>query len=492
MTNWDTAAALEYHDSTKHEPGAPTDTQVDAAIIPRKFKLYRDLEPIALPAPAPSTLPGLDVLTASTPVSAGAALDLPRLAALLHFSAGIIRRTTVRGQTIEFRAASCTGALYHVELYVICCDLPGLEAGVYHFGVHDGALRRLRAGDFRAALSAAVADAPVVLALTSTFWRNSWRYGERAYRHAFWDGATIVANLLSLARDLGLPASLVTGFVDGELNRLLDVDGRREAAIALVPVGSGAPSGLTPLSPRLDLATVPLSRVEIEYPAIDRLHAASALADANELLRFQRGVEPPAEGAVGEAVALPAATAAGAEPLQAIIARRGSARRFAQVPIAATDLAALLAAAHTSIERDYAAIGADLNDAYLIINAVEGLTPGAYVYHPGTRSLDLLRRGDFREAAGHLGLDQPLAADAAVNVYYLTDLEAVLAALGNRGYRAAQLEAGVRGGELYLAAHALDLAATGLTFYDDEVTRFFEPHARGKSVMFLTAIGRRH
>ena len=32
--------------------------------------------------------------------------------------------------------------------------------------------------------------------------------------------------------------------------------------------------------------------------------------------------------------------------------------------------------------------------------------------------------------------------------------------------------------------------ATGLTFYDDEVTRFFSPHAEGKSAIFLVALGK--
>ena len=60
---------------------------------------------------------------------------------------------------------------------------------------------------------------------------------------------------------------------------------------------------------------------------------------------------------------------------------------------------------------------------------------------------------------------------------------------GNRGYRAAQLEAAVLGGRLYLAAYGQGFGASGLTFYDDEVTDFFSPHAAGKSVMFLVALG---
>ena len=60
---------------------------------------------------------------------------------------------------------------------------------------------------------------------------------------------------------------------------------------------------------------------------------------------------------------------------------------------------------------------------------------------------------------------------------------------GNRGYRATQLEAGIVGGKMYLAAYAQKIGATGLTFYDDDVTRFFSPHAEGKSAIFLVAIG---
>ena len=51
------------------------------------------------------------------------------------------------------------------------------------------------------------------------------------------------------------------------------------------------------------------------------------------------------------------------------------------------------------------------------------------------------------------------------------------------------LEAGIVGGNMYLCAHGLGLGATGMTFYDDEVTEFFSPHAAGKSLMFLTALG---
>ena len=100
---------------------------------------------------------------------------------------------------------------------------------------------------------------------------------------------------------------------------------------------------------------------------------------------------------------------------------------------------------------------------------------------------------DVRQADAHLakhGLKRYYTNPEYRNVFFLTELERVLNQFGNRGYRAAQLEAGIIGGKLYLAAYAQRLGASGLTFYDDAVTEFFSPHAHGKSVMFLVALGR--
>lgn len=71
----------------------------------------------------------------------------------------------------------------------------------------------------------------------------------------------------------------------------------------------------------------------------------------------------------------------------------------------------------------------------------------------------------------------------------MADLQAVLKAFGNRGYRAAQFEAGIIAGKVYLAAYAQGIGASGSTFYDDVVTEYFSPHAQGKSTMIAVGIG---
>src|SRR5262249_19387652 len=83
-----------------------------------------------------------------------------------------------------------------------------------------------------------------------------------------------------------------------------------------------------------------------------------------------------------------------------------------------------------------------------------------------------------------------LGGASSVTVFFLADLTPLLDRFGNRGYRLANLEAGVMGGRLYLAAYGQRFGATGLTFYDDEVVRFFSPHATGKGAIFVPALGR--
>jgi len=492
----------EYHERTNHSVASLRENRhvLDWDTQPHPFKIYTGLAPIALPRDfGTSTVSALAALAATAPSEPRRALpDLNALARLLHYSAGITRtRTYPGGRVMHFRAAACTGALYHIDLYLVCGDLPDLPAGVYHFGPQDFALRRLRAGDHRGVLIDATASepsitaAPAVLVCTSTFWRNAWKYQSRAYRHCFWDSGTILANLLAVAAADGVPARIVLGFVDTALNQLLGLDPQREVSLALVALGGRAtPPPPAPPHPPLALATMPLSAREVDYPLIRAAHTASSLATAADVRAWRAGAITPRPPAAPAAVALQPLAQPPSRSLTDVIIQRGSSRRFARAAIGFGQLSTALQAATRGVSADFlAAPGASLADCYLIVNAVDGLPAGTYVFDRERGALERLKAGEFRREAGFLDLGQELAADAAVDFYVLADLERIFARLGDRGYRAAQLECAIIGGKLYLAAYALGLGATGLTFFDDDVTEFFSPHAAGKGVMFLVAAG---
>ena len=510
MNNRETDAAWVYHNGTKHSYQSVRTNHhyLDFENRPVSFKIYSELKPIALPAQLSSSgMPSLAAISAADALRDRQVTPTRQtLAEILFLSAGVTRRRNYPGGEILFRAAACTGALYHIDLYLVCADLPDLPAGVYQFGPHDFALRRLRQGDFRGVLSRAsgqepsVVDAPAVLLCASTFWRNAWKYQARAYRHCYWDNGTMLANLLAAAAARALSAKVVVGFVDAAISALLGLDPQREAALSLVSLGCGAALPVlssTRLEP-LILPTEPLSKTEIDYPAMRAMHAASSLASEDEVVQWRgandfRSFTPDDRSSNGGRLFPLQALSNDDVPsdtIEDVILRRGSTRQFARESITFGELSTMLNRATRGIPADFLNAGDSLNELYLIVHAVDELAPGAYVYRRALHALELLKEGEFRREAGDLGLGQDIPADCSVNVYFLADLNRALDRFGNRGYRAAQLEASIIGGKLYLAAYALGLGASGLTFFDDDVTEFFSPDAACKSVMFLIALGK--
>jgi SagB-type dehydrogenase family enzyme len=507
MNNHDIQAAWKYHDGTKHSYWSVRNNPhfLDWANRPQPFKIYPRLEPFPLPRDVPQT--GVAALSAISQQDLSwrneSVPDLRDLARILYFSAGITKQRTHPGGEINFRAAACTGALYEVELYVVNNDLPDLDAGVYHFNPADVSLRLLRKGDFRGnlahatAMEPAVAHASATIICTGTYWRNAWKYQARTYRHFGWDNGTLLANMLAMSVASGLQAAIVLGFVDAEVNRLLDLDTRREVSLCLVPIGRTLKS--SPPEPReapaLGLETIPLSQHDVEYPAMLEMHDASSLQSVEDVNRWR--AEPPvlaSSAPAGGAVRLPRLPEEeqSKDTIEQVILRRGSTRTFDKTAsIALAQLSIILDNATRGLPADFLEpLGTQLNDLYLIVHSVQGLTPGAYFFGREQSTLELLKEGGLRAEAHHLGLEQDLPADASVNIFFLADLKRILERYGNRGYRAVQLEAGAIGGRIYLAAYAQHLGATGLTFFDDDVVNFFSPHAKEKGAIFLLAIGK--
>jgi SagB-type dehydrogenase family enzyme len=511
MDNKGTSAAIHYHNGTKHPGGVLMDPRHRympgmepqlQKVYPNQEKIPLEIKPIATQIPAASAIGG------STPETMNAtALTLDLLASLLHYSAGVTKRINYPGWgEIPFRAAACTGALYHIELYVVCADLSGLASGVYHFNPLELALTRLRSGDYRAFLAAATGDdsaatqAQAAIIYTDIPAHNAIKYQAREFRHAFWDCGTILANTEALAAAYHLPARLLLGFVDERVNLLLGLDGHSEYALAVFALGTGQNLQGKSAPPVEEIhSPVETSRGRVlDWPAIQAIYQASKLSDPQQVSAWRLSPDETVPGvpespASGELYHLPTSdNLPPAQSIEAVIQRRGSPRQFSQQPVTLEQLSILLERAFRPIASDFCGRpGAELNQAYLIANAVEDLPSGSYVYHPQEHALELLQAGNLRQIAGFLALGQDLGAEASADLYFLADLEPILNRWGNRGYRAAQMDASLRAGRIYLAAHALGFGATGLTFYDDEVTAFFSPHAATKSVMFLVAAGYR-
>jgi SagB-type dehydrogenase family enzyme len=554
--NKHTSSAYNYHEATKHsEISLMTQRHyLDFNNRPIPFKIYitdfpRYLLPSDLPRPLldaimsisdtnpkvsdtgsdPKNLNYLSKNSSSPDKSLE--VDIKDLAEVLFFSAGITRAIKYDSTTYYMRAASATGALYPIELYVVCCDIPpDLRAGVYHFNPADFSLTQIRDGDYRQQLSASIADSksvlesPISLILTSLAWRNAWKYQSRSYRHWFWDSGVIVANLLATTKAMGLISRLYMGFVDDTVNRLLCLESHKEAAIAIGTItieekeytfSNGLLSGQLESEkeiPEMSIPNIrPLSKGdEIDYPEIWTLHEDSKLFSKEEVKEWTNRINYNgklfASESNGKDSSVSASGLLNRQPLlltnqnqqpnnipdlAEVILRRGSTRKFAMAPVPLSTLSTILHSSTRGISIDFLQkTGHSLIDLYLISNNIQDLTPGGYFFNRKHRSLDMIKMNVSRQMSGYLCLGQPLFSQASAVLFLMTDLQKVLEALGNRGYRASQFEAGIIAGKIYLAAYAQGIGASGSTFFDDAVTEFFSPHAANKSTMIVVGIGK--
>lgn len=494
-----------YHEATKHTVArlGAAPHLLDWPNRPSPWKIYRGLPAVALPQEIPSeevsTLRALALAAEGVP--AARSLDLAGLARVLHLAAGVTKVRRHPGGAIAFRAAATTGALYHLDLYVVAGRLPGLPAGVYHHDPRRPGLDRLREGDHRGVLAAAAGDptlgeAAAIVVAASTWWRNAWKYRARTWRHVFWDAGTMHANLTAAAASAGLGPRIVLGFADRTVCLLLGLDQEREGPVALVPLGRGEPAPPAPPLRPLEATVEPSSPRETVYPEIVEAQRASELATGDDARRWRgtaQRLRLPSDSPSEELVPLvPAPDAVLAEEaLERTVSRRGSTRRFdPTASLRLEELSTVLDLAFRPVVGDHHPTDRTLVEGWVVAHAVDGLAPGVYRYRPARVALEPVASDADRAVTGRIALFQDLGAASAAAVFCLADLDAILDRLGARGYRAAQFDGGLVGGRLYLGAYALRLGATGLTFLDDEVVTAL--HAEGREVMFLTALGRSH
>ena len=557
--------ALDYHDATKHSEASLMKSRhyLDFDNKPIPFKIYLELPSTPLPVDFPtpevnalSCISGMinqrsrddkkelspttttkSVDSNNTSASILPSLHIEDLAEILFFSAGVTRELKYPYGRYYMRAASATGALYPIELYVVCDDIShDLVAGVYHFSPADFSLTRIRKGRYKEYLAAATANnqdivnSAISIIFTSFAWRNAWKYQARSYRHWFWDSGVIAANLLATAYAMDVPTRLIMGFLDDNVNRLLGLEDQREATIAIAAIGRGDPkdtirsshqwSNIAKISHPPIPKIRPLSkRGEINYPEIWQLNSASKLTSKEEIEEWinnahsyhqllsttsnrprKKGTKPDDDN--NNIVIIPNEldeVMKNSRSLRETILWRGSSRRFARADISFSVLKTILFNSTRGIPIDILKDGDSLIDIYFIANGIEGLNPGAYFYNRSTTtsspanpsgSIEKLREiTSSRNVSGYLCLGQSLFSDASAVFFLMTNLQSVLRSLGNRGYRTSQFEAGIIAGKIYLAAYALGIGASGSTFFDDAVTEVFSPHANKKNTMIAVGIG---
>jgi SagB-type dehydrogenase family enzyme len=417
----------------------------DPETRPPPLKAYPGLPAVALPqdlthlgVPATAALAGLPV--------AAQPLDAAQLGRILFLGAGVTRVTERDGRPMLFRASGSAGARFPLEVYACTRGVAGVPDGVHWYDGQRHALVQVgppASGDV------------TTLVVTGVPWRTGWRYAERGWRHLYWDGGTLLSQLWAAAASAGFDPRLRSRFPDAEIRALVGADGVHEYPLALLSFGDGEPA-VVPAGP-----AAPGELPPVEFPLCTAAQRAGerdgfgppwppgpALPDVHPdaLPEALPGARP--EGLRG---ALPGARPS--EPLEDVVLRRGSQRLM--------DRTRTLPRTHLDWPLRAALRGIDVPH-WVVVHGVDGVTPGVYRWP----DLDTpVRTGALRDDMLRICLGQGLGADAA----YVVISGIPAAGLDDRGYRDAQLAAGIVEGRLHLAAYALGAGASGMTFVDTAV-----------------------
>jgi hypothetical protein len=417
----------------------------DVPSYPPAFKAYPPgLSRILLPRLWTSPV------TSATDALAGRAVphsdppDVAAIARLLYLSAAFVRfAERSDGRRFFFRTSRSAGGLFPLELYVAARAVDGLADGVHWYDP-------LRHGLVQ------VGPPPVgdvtSLIVTGIPWRTGWRYAERGFRHLYWDAGTTLAHPLALADAAGLGARLWTRFDDAAVGRLVGADGVQEFPLAVVVLGTGDPA----IRPGGEATSGSVDEAPIEFPLVTLAQHAGdgdCLGEPWPASLPVPGVPPPSAD------------------LDCVIVGHRSTRVLDPAGVLARetfDWCVALGLRGTRLP------------TFIAVHAVEGLEPGLYRWPDLARPI---REGVLRDELYRVCWEQELGRDASFVVISAVDIDR----LDDPDYRDAQLGAGIVDGRLHLAAYALGIGASGMTFLDSEIEALLGDPLAG---LLLTCVGR--
>jgi len=416
-------------------------------------------------------------------------LDVTWLSRLLWHSMAISawKKVPRTGDRYSLRVNPSSGNLHPTETYLALLAFTGFDDGLYHYRADRHTLELRSRGGWTEQIARAlelpqVGEPALIVGLTSIFWREAWKYRDRAYRYCCHDLGHAMMSILLAARALGLGGGMVAHFSDIRLTHTLGLAESDEAPMAFLVFLPESPSGRFHTPPQVPMG-VPneLSAEEVPYYTLLEMHRATILPDpAGPLPRLA----PADAGIPNDQLSVP--DPARDAPLGPTVRQRRSALDFdARRPptMARDELEQLLDFATRDWPADWRGNfggeatplerGADFVTLYLYIHRVQGFEPGVYCWDQSSRSLELLHRANVERVAAYLSLEQSLAGNSCFTVSMIADLAGAARLFGNRGYRYVHFEAGAIGQRLYVGAEALGWNATGIgAFYDDDVHRY--------------------
>ncbi|KAG8391645.1 hypothetical protein BUALT_Bualt01G0208900 [Buddleja alternifolia] len=528
-----TQETLKYHNQTKHSftNYARGPHGLDWANQPNPFRRYLAAPLLPLTHPTPTSTndqnapPYPSVFISPPPPKP---LSKTAISELFYNSLALSAWKSTGFSTWSLRVNPSSGNLHPTEAYIISPPVDSLSEHpfVAHYAPKEHSLElRARIGsDF---FPGCFPEDCFLIGFSSIFWREAWKYGERAFRYCNHDVGHAIAAVAMAAAGLGWDVRVLDGLGYEELKKLMGLEVFREFSVPSRPVRGKMPE-IEFEHPDCVLLVFPnngggfevdyekvrvalseflnlewrgkpnvLSKEHICWDIIYRTaEAVKKPLDMSKELVFQPF---RSSGVISE-------TSYKGFSLSEVVRRRRSAVDMDGVTMMAKEtfyqilLHCMPSGCGEKQGRQLAlpfrALPWDCEvHAVLFVHRVVGLPNGLYFLvrnedhlnelRRGTRSefkwvkpdgcpgdlpLYELAQGDCLEISKRLSCHQDIAGDGCFSLGMVARLEPTLQKSGSWMYPRLFWETGVLGQVLYLEAHAVGVSATGIgCFFDDPV-----------------------
>ena len=505
-----TATVEAYHQRTKHhfDRYAAALGYLDWANQPHPFRYYQGAASTQLVLNR--ALPPVEYDHIYRPNSPSPApLNPGTLSDFFYYSLALSAWKQAGTNRWALRVNPSSGNLHPTEAYLLLTALSPDEATpeLYHYVSESHALeRRARFPDeVWQSLMGQLPNASFLVGLSSITWRETWKYGERAFRYCQHDMGHAIAALRISAALCGWQLRLVSTWSTDETASLLGLDRKQDfipeeheeaevlALVTTATYGTQSPSLSSPskeLIHKIQSAdwygrANRLSREHVPWPVIDEVTMATRKPlEAAPAISPQHFPEwPPAR-----------LSRTNCDARQIIYHRRsclaldGSSRtsrdNFLRI------LGSTLPGAHPPWDALY---WPPMIHLVLFVHRVDHLAPGVYALVRDPAKKDALRKAmrntfvwetppgvpedfplyllstaDCRKTAEEVSCHQDIAADGFFSLGMLADFAEPIRLYGPSFYRNLFWEAGMIGQVLYLEAEAAGARSTGIGCYFDD------------------------
>ncbi|MBI1241562.1 SagB family peptide dehydrogenase [Umezakia ovalisporum] len=351
----------------------------------------------------------------------------------------------------KLRVNPSAGALYPTELYVQIRGISEIVDGIYHLEVENNCLTliyELIDDGLENHIIPGKSIRGCIFLISCVYYRSSWKYQDRSLRYCFLDSGHHLGAIAASAYLYNQDIQLIFDFDKLALNTVLGFENKEF-------ITGGVISG--------EVLDKPVRGLRLKVPFV----CGTDYFEANQFIEHSYQVT-----AVQQSLAQPLQRPQfhfNKDQFYQTVWNRRSIRRFRKQFISQEDYVYIW----RQIEQPIPTQHFEEIQIYCVVHRVEGILPGIY------KGTHLLTAGNFTEKTSYLCVNQGMAGDCAVTLFFVSDYV---------NYQTAMQLAGFLGQRIYLVSNYLGINCSGIgAYYDDETQELLQTN---KDILYGMAIGK--